>query len=315
MNGFAPVLIPTLNRFEHFKNCIESLSVNPEATFTDLFVAFDYPLKDEHWNGYRNIEKYLADLRGFKSVHIIKRTINFGAAKNLFDAISMILSHYDRLILSEDDNVFSVDFLKFLNTGLDIYKDRADIFSVSGYNYPIEIPKTYPKDVYLWCGFSAWGVGIWGNKWNKVDFSEVVALKNVMSFLKNPNDVIKLNRIANHYIPALLHMLKQNRLHGDGYICMYLYINNTYSIFPTVSRVRNMGNDGSGINCNKLEQDIYKDQKIYSGTGTIELPDDIKPVIDINRLLKAHFKKSFISKVKIAVRLFIMKIGFYKPLK
>lgn len=315
MNQFAPVLIPTLNRYEHFKRCVESLSACTHADKTDLFIFLDYPLTEKHWDGYRKIEKYVGDIRGFKSVNVIKRAKNYGAVKNLFDSISEMFKQYDTIILSEDDNEFSIDFLSFVNQGLEIYKERDDIFSISGYNYPVFIPENYRQDIYIWMGFSAWGVGIWKEKWAKVDFSERGGIKNVREFLINLNDVIKLNKIANHYIPALFHILKQNCLIADGYICRHQFLNKMYSVFPTLSRVRNIGHDGSGINCGFMKNDIYSSQEIYSGTGSYELPFDIQPNEEMNRILKAHFKRSFKSQSKTAAKLLLMKAGFYNPSK
>ena len=202
MNNFAPVLIPTLNRHEHFKRCVESLSKCTHADKTDLFIFLDYPLKDTHWEGYEHIKAYLPDIKGFKKVTVVEREKNYGAVDNFFKSIEYLFERHDRLIFSEDDNVFAPDFLSFVNNGLDVYKKREDIFSVSGYQYPIAMPGNYDKDVYIWQGFSAWGVGIWKNKWEKVDFQLQGTLSNIRLFLKNYKDVYRLQKIANHYLPT-----------------------------------------------------------------------------------------------------------------
>ena len=41
--NYAPVIIPTLSRFEHFKRCWESLENCTGADKTEVFVALDYP--------------------------------------------------------------------------------------------------------------------------------------------------------------------------------------------------------------------------------------------------------------------------------
>ena len=40
---FYPVVIPALNRYEHFKNCVESLAKNTLTGETELIIALDYP--------------------------------------------------------------------------------------------------------------------------------------------------------------------------------------------------------------------------------------------------------------------------------
>jgi len=308
MSTNAPILIPTLNRFEHFQNCVESLSICTEATSTDLFIALDYPKTENHCAGYRKIRDYIKVIRGFKTVTIIERNINYGPERNLFEAITEIFNNYDRLILSEDDNIFSPDFLHFINYGLDVYKDRQDIFSVSGYNYPIEPVSSGIEPAYLWTGFSAWGVGIWKNKWNQLDFSRENVMNKVGQFLANLNKVRKLNKVANHYIPGLVNMLKKGKVHADGFICMHLFLKNMYSVFPYESRVRNMGNDGSGINCGNIENDRYKLQPLYTGSKRYELFIDLRPDSNTNTALSRHFRQKLRSRIKLIIQLLLIKV-------
>jgi hypothetical protein len=305
---FAPVLIPTLNRHNHFIGCVESLAQCKYADKTELYVALDYPLKVEHWEGYNIINNYLPLIKGFKKVHIIRRKENLGPNRNLLDAISVLFEKHDSQIISEDDNLFSIDFLSFVNLGLGVYAERADIFSISGYQYPIHMPSFYNQEIYVWTGFSAWGVGIWRDKWVNIDWNTENALTSIRMFLKRYNNINQLNKIANHYIPALIHMVRINKLHGDGYISMCLFTKNMYSIFPKVSRVKNLGHDGSGINCRILNKDIYKEQDIYRGHGRYKLHFDIKSNNEINLILKEHFKLSSKSLIKTVFKLLLLNI-------
>lgn len=80
--NLAPVTIPTLCRYEHFKRCIESLSRCTLADKTEVYVALDYPAKESHWNGYNKIKDYLLshkeDNLGFKKLIVIQRSRNYG---------------------------------------------------------------------------------------------------------------------------------------------------------------------------------------------------------------------------------------------
>ncbi|NPU85314.1 MAG: hypothetical protein HPY65_12620 [Syntrophaceae bacterium] len=307
MKNFAPIVIPTLNRFLHLKNCIDSLSACVFADKTDLYIALDYPFQEDQLEGYVKINDYIHYIHGFNSVNIIKRNKNYGPSKNVSDAASQIFEHHDRLIVSEDDNIFSSDFLRFVNLGLEVYKDREDILTVNGHTDPIDIPDIYKKDVYAWLGFCAWGNGIWKEKWNKINFSEDYAFGIIRKFLFNLTSVLKLNRIANHYVPALIHVIEQNCLYEDVYICLYQFTHNMYSIFPAVSRVRNMGHDGSGLNCGTLENDIYKGQEIYTGTGMYKMPADIKPDRLTSYLLREHWKTDCKTQIKMFKKLLLMR--------
>jgi hypothetical protein len=82
-----------------------------------------------------------------------------------------------------------------------------------------------------------------------------------------------------------------------------------YSVFPTVSRVRNWGLDGSGVNCGLDQNDIYKKQAIYTGTSSYELPKKIFPSKEINKILRRHYKISLMSQFKIAIKLFLLHLS------
>lgn len=54
--NYYPIVIPTLNRYEHFKKCVESLARNTHADKTELIVGLDYPPSDKYMEGYLKIK-------------------------------------------------------------------------------------------------------------------------------------------------------------------------------------------------------------------------------------------------------------------
>ncbi len=64
---YAPVLIPTLNRYDHLRQCLESLSRCSWADKTDVFVALDYPPevnREKYEEGWQCNKAYLRALQG-----------------------------------------------------------------------------------------------------------------------------------------------------------------------------------------------------------------------------------------------------------
>ena len=273
MNNFAPVLICTLNRYVHFKRCVDSLAACTNARKTDLFISLDYPLKKTHWTGYEIIKAFLPTIKGFKSVKIVIREKNYGVYDNWTEMQNYILERYDRMIISEDDNVFAPSFLDFVNKGLEVYKDRDDIFSVSGYNSPFPMPDWYKFDAYLRTGFTGWGVGIWKDKWNKIDWS----LTSYNKMLAKKQNFRTIKKYYLRYLPQLLRIKDTGVITGDGLIFLYLVDKQMYSLFPTKTRVRNTGHDGSGVNSGnpKKGYNIYMNQKVYEGSEEPCFPADI----------------------------------------
>ncbi len=315
MYSHAPILIITLNRYEHLKRCIESLSACRDSENADLFIALDYPLNESHWEGYKQIENYLTTIKGFKSIYIIKRDINLGSSNNFFDALKTIFAKYDKLIFTEDDIVFSPNFLDYTNKGLNLFKDDPNIFAICGYNYPIRMPADYDGNFYKWKGFSAWGCGIWKDKFEKVCFKT----ERITEFLSRPWNVIKLVKYADHYLPALLDISKTNHITVDTVICMHLIKNNMNCIFPINSKTRNCGYDGSGEHCKVILYDKYSTQ-IIDTCCTFEFSKSLQMQNEnngINKVLKKHFKAKYLSHLYIYYTYFhyIIKHHFSKTFK
>ncbi len=266
----APVVIPTLCRYDHLRELLESLSHCHGAEFTDVFIAVDYPLKDSHWDGYRKICDYLdnADNMGFKNLNIIKRTKNcgFGKTGNYRLLAKEVLHHYDRFISSEDDNVFAPGFLDFINYNLERFKDDKTVLSVAGYFYPIE---TESSNNYIlkMNHFSAWGYGTWRDRY-----------KLMMDYVDNPDlrKEIERDRKVKEYCSKhrpnlytdLLGMTHGAPIWGDAlYSVMQIHLG-LKTVFPSKSLVKNMGWDGSGthggVNTIFLNQDVDLDNCIFN---------------------------------------------------
>lgn len=252
MNNFSPVLIPTLNRFTHFRNCVESLALCTHANQTDLFIALDYPSKESHFEGYEQIKNYLPTIVGFKKVIIIKRERNWGASENIYDAIETIFNQYERLIISEDDNVFAPNFLDYMNKGLSLFEFNSKVSSVCGYKFPFEGPQSFPHNYMYSKSFSGWGYGFWREKYTDkvwLDNKEQ-ALSEVRKFLKNPLNAYRVYKAQKGLLESLMKMVQKKEIKADGMHCFYNLKKNSFSIFPKTSLVRNTGHDGSGENCN-----------------------------------------------------------------
>lgn len=256
LSPFAPVIIPTLCRYDHFRRCVESLSRCTHASETDLFIALDYPLKDAHRPGYEQLKEYIPTITGFRSVTVHSREHNIGCRQNIADMRDYCFSlGYDRYILSEDDNEFAPNFLDYINKGLNLFEDNPSVYAVSGYTPPVEM-KDYTKNAYATYNYSAWGVGLWKSK------LFIHTRQWAISILHSPRKSWKIFRTEPRVLYTLLRMINKHMLYGDTCTVAYSILNGLYSVAPTVSKVRNWGNDGSGINCVKISDTKYEDQMI-----------------------------------------------------
>ena len=244
---YAPVMITTCNRYEHLKACLESLQKNAHASETELFIGLDYPPSDEYEDGYNKIENYLdRGISGFKKVNILKRKHNLGPYKNERDLENLIMKKYDRWIFSEDDNVFSTDFLDYMNYYLELYKNDASIFSVCGHTYPKE--ETFFKEktghIFARYGLNAWGYGVWRDKWQ--DAKNTISGEWIETMVKKTGYIgsFKMPKRIKHNLAA--RFLNDDWELYDTTLTFYLWLCNKYQIFPSSKKVKNNGFDGLG---------------------------------------------------------------------
>ena len=80
MESFAPVFIPTLNRHQHLRQCLESLARCTGAGQTEVYVALDYPPSEKYVEGWKVNKEFLENCGdfGFKKLHLIERSENYG---------------------------------------------------------------------------------------------------------------------------------------------------------------------------------------------------------------------------------------------
>ena len=259
INIYAPIVITTICRYETFKRCIESLMKCTGADQTELYIGIDYPANESHWAGYRKICDFVESITGFKSVYVFKREHNYGQGKNVRDLVTRIKEKYDRYIITEDDNEFSPNFLEYINKGLEIYRDNPKVIAICGYNYPfnyIRDHKGWSLNSYPMKFYSAWGVGFWFEKKPYHFLTKKKANEIVYSW----RSVYKLWR-AGHYITVHRLLFRKDTAIGDLMHRACCVLEEKYSIFPAISKVRNLGNDRTiSTNCNTI--DFYGDQII-----------------------------------------------------
>lgn len=279
-NRLAPVLIPTLCRYNHLQRCLESLANCIGASNTDVYIALDYPLKQEHIEDWQKISEWLdsiKDTHGFKSLTVYKREENLGVGMkgNLNTLIEEAFKEYDRIIVSEDDNVFSPAFLLYINKGLDRFEFDDSVFAINGYRHDYDIKFSdntfYRQNV----DFSAWGYGIWKNRY--VELQRAKSTKYWRKKALNPMNLLRIAKNGANRLMQYLSLIHKVHQLVDNEFSVYMGINQKDVIMPRTSMVRNTGWDGSGENCQPDESGYsqsYMTQEIdksltfeYIGSG------------------------------------------------
>ena len=241
---FSPIVIHTYTRLEHLKKTIDALLKNDLACSTDLFIASDAPKDQKDEINVLLVRKYIKSISGFKSVNIILRDQNLGLHKNAFLAFEDVFKRTDRLISIEDDTIVGRGFLKFMNEGLSLYRGDQNVFAICGYLHKSAVVKSSSNAVLL-TGFSAWGCGVWRDKFYDVSTRRDLALE----FLRSPKLFLKLSLNRPDLILGVWGIAKHNIVAADLSFLLHMIKGDKKCLFPTKSLVRNIGNDGTGANC------------------------------------------------------------------
>lgn len=262
----APIIIPTLNRYEHLKRCIDSLKKNGFVSRTDLFISLDYPPNSNYYDGYIKTKEYLENTNfdTFRNVCIYWQEHNLGSEKNIDFLLSIVYERYDYFIISEDDNEFAPNYLEYVNKGLELFKDDEDIVGICCIGYPTVKP--LKNNVGTLSMLAAWGFGTWKCKFKKM--SEWINRNNFMRVLRDGEICKRLYKTAPKYYTCLVNALMSDpESDSDVYVAsggeirtidytmgVYMNVFNYKAIYPVVPKVRNWGYDGSGEHCGVAEE-------------------------------------------------------------
>ncbi len=243
----APVALFVYNRPWHTRQTIEALLTNFEAMETPLYVFSDAPKDVAASKTVGEVRSFLREITGFKSLSIIERENNFGLARSIIDGVSRMCEQYGRVIVLEDDLVTSPYFLKFMNEGLEKYRDEQRVISIHGYVYPIE--QVLPETFFL-KGADCWGWATWKRGWNLFDPDG----QKLLDELKRRKLTRQFDFDGSYPYTKML----QDQIAGKNNswaIRWYAsaFLKDKLTLYPGRSLVHNIGADGSGTHCSETK--------------------------------------------------------------
>lgn len=241
----SPIAIYTYNRINHLQQTVDSLKANALAKESILIIVSDAAGRKEDEESILKTRTYINSITGFKEVRKEFREVNLGPIGSILEAEKRLTNEFGTLISMEDDNVCAKNFLDFMNQALTFYKNDPGIFSVCGYCPPIVLPndpKIHESDYFHYHWNLSWGYGLWKDKYNKV-----LNLKNDYHYLKKTGVLRKINNSGGRYLTdALARDFKYNADFPDAWLGAKATHFNYKSVVPTISKVKNIGSDGSG---------------------------------------------------------------------
>lgn len=239
-----PVVLICYNRPDHTAVVLEALRTH---NVTNLIIFSDAPKIPEHGAAVRSVRQLLRGISWAKT-DIVFQTENQGLARSVVSAVDYALEKYDCCILLEDDCVPQRYFFDFMYHCLERYRDEEQVFGISGYTVtvPQKIRQHYPYDAYFYPRIGSWGWATWKRAWRHYDrdlgrLYQAVCEAGV-DLLQGGAD-----------IPSSVQRCLSGEFKDVWTLNWVLstYLNRACYVYPTVSHIRNIGCDGTGIHCGK----------------------------------------------------------------
>ena len=261
---YAPMLIPTLCRSEHFIRCMESLKRNGWAGKTDIYIGLDYPKTEKQMRGYRVIKEYLqGEFPEFHSVTVIEHAENVGSTTNMSSLRNAVKDKYPFFIRTDDDTEFSPNFLEYMNKVLWYYRNSPDVLGVTGYSFPLKWDVKEGCNTFKMNFFCP----MWGTAFYTDKYLDVNATINYEFYQKKFDTFIKEKKYIGLSVARFVDFMKdgmnnhETLMHSttDVGVSTFMPLDGRYCmISPVLSKVRNWGFDGTGEYCEIIEHDHHK---------------------------------------------------------
>ena len=266
--NLAPIGLSVYSRLSHIRKTVQALASNTLASHSEIYVFSDGPRKSDEAK-VAAVRNYFQTVKGFNNLHLLERNQNSRTANNR-DGIRFLLDKYGKMIYLEEDTVTAPNFLEYMNNALEFYRNDFRIISINGYSPPVNPPKFYDYDIYLSPRFSAWGFGIWKDRYDTIK----LRIDGYEDLLRNKRALKSIRMLGEDFLELLKSEMDGKIDALDVKIIYQQFLQNKYSVSPTRSLVQNTGHDGTGIHCKKTKR---FDVKLDINAPSLELIRDIQP--------------------------------------
>lgn len=242
----APVALFVYNRPDHTRRTLEALARNLGAAESTLWVFSDGPRTEA---AREKVEAVRAVIRGlpaaglFGKVIIREATENRGLRRSIVAGVSEVMAAHGRAIVLEDDLLTAPDFLAFMNDCLDFYETAGDVGSIAGYSPLKTLPAAYRHDVFAVPRSSSHGWATWADRWERVDWSA----SRFAEFWRDRRLRRAFDACGADRSDRLRREVERGAESWSVIFGFSLFMAGQNTIAPAVTRIRNIGMDGSGV--------------------------------------------------------------------
>jgi len=269
----APIILFVYNRPWHTEQTLNALSKNDLAGQSILYIYADGAKSnatDEQLETVKRVRELIKSKQWCKEVHIIETDVNKGLANSIIDGVTQVVNKHGKIIVLEDDILTSPFFLKYMNDGLDIYQKEEKVACIHAYNYPVS-SKGLPSTFFI-KGADCWGWATWASSWSLFEKDA----NKLLNYILDNNFQYEFDLQGSYPYTEMLKNQIENKV--DSWAIRWYasaFINNKYTLYPSVSIIYNIGLDNSGVHCgggDNFNNKLWNNEKpvIIEKTAEIE---------------------------------------------
>lgn len=242
------VAVFAYNRSSHLEQVLQALRKNKDVGKRYFF--HDGLQCEEHREEWEAVRRLLLREAEDQMAEIICSDKNCGLAASLTSGIHLVLEENDAVVVLEDDCVPHPDFLSFMEQCFLKYKGNKEIYSVSGYSWPIDLRPVDEYDIYFTGRISSWGWGTWKERWLEYN-RDYDILRNIRMDCEKSK---RLGEWGNDLEETLIGNIKGTTDSWAVFWALKVIEKGGYCIHPYESLIRNIGCDGTGVHCRDSER-------------------------------------------------------------
>lgn len=303
----SPICLFVYKRYDTTKLMLKSLLACSECADSELYVFMDEARNDSEADDVEKVRALFDNLQGFKAIHPYPARMNKGMARSVIDGVTTVLQQHESIIVLEDDLVVAPDFLTFMNTALEAYRDRSDIWSISGYTPNLKEIEQYDKNgVFLVPRAQCWGWATWNDRWETVDWE----VSDFNYLARNKKRRIAFDMGGNDLFRTL-EMEHRERI--ESWAVRWAYAaskQKMWTVNPMLSKVQNIGLKSSTSHVGW--HDERHNVELF-GNKTIIDPN-VQPDEKLVQAFKKHHDLGIISKIGYFMRLHNLGYDFIKKI-
>lgn len=233
----TPICIFSYKRKTELEKTLQSLRHCIDVEQYPIYIFSDNAKSPDEIEDVKEVRDYINELDYLNFKEIFFAHENKGLANSIIDGVSQIISKYGKVIVLEDDLIVAPNFLQFMESALDYYKDHKEVFSISGYSPKLATLDNYNKDFYFSPRASSWGWATWKDRWDTVDWE----VKTYSKFRHNLFEQWRFTK-GGIDLPGMLRDQMVGKINSWAIRWVYQqFLNNQITVYPKISKVRNIG--------------------------------------------------------------------------